>query len=170
MAMEKTVYSLDDKVDYYLHKISIAPTLTLDAKVLYETDVLNEESYLIDQVMLEKGLIKLEKGSRVITGKGLEISNFGGWSLYQKLLRKENQQNFLTTDPTYKRISKEVDNLQKRVKELEEQLNEKNQKETFSNRLVSNLIQQNKINKIACFVIGAITGAVVTYLGWLFLI
>ena len=84
--LERTIYSVDDKVDYYLHKIAMAPALRLDPRELYEVQVLDEEAYLIDQVMLESGLIKIERESRVITSKGLEISNFGGWTLHQRLL------------------------------------------------------------------------------------
>src|SRR5215204_2957414 len=51
-AMEKILYSLDEKVDYYLHKIAMVSTLRLDPRDLYEVDVLDEETYLIDQVMI----------------------------------------------------------------------------------------------------------------------
>jgi hypothetical protein len=156
--MEKTVYSLDDKMDYFLHKISVAPTLTLDARDLYEVDVLNEETYLIDQVMLEKGLIKIEKETRVITGKGLEISNFGGWSLYQKLLRKEKQKKFFETDSVYKKYEQDTARLKKEILGLQQQLQASVEKEQAAQGLIANLIRQNEQSKITTLIIGVALG------------
>lgn len=166
--MEKNVSTLDDKVDYYLHKISIAPTLTLDAHDLYEVSVLDEESYLVDQVMLEKGLVKMERGARVITGKGLEISNFGGWSLYQKLLRKEKQKQFFETDETYRKYEQEVLKLKLRINEMEDSIQGLKHKERSAQLIIRNLIKQNKNGKtiflIGGIVVGILIGLALTFL------
>ncbi len=157
--MEKTAHKLDDKVDYFLHKIAMAPILTLDARALYEVEVLDEDSYLVDQVMLEKGLIKIVREARVITGKGLEISNFGGWSLYQKLLRKESQREYIESDKNLRRFEWENARLKNRVLEMEQQLKLSAQKERAAQELVSTLLKRNKTSKII-YVISGIAGGV----------
>src|SRR5688500_2911486 len=87
--MERVITSQDDKIDYYLHKISVTSNLTMHPRDLYEVPVLDAETYLLDQVMLEKGLLKIDKESRVISAKGLEIAEFGGWLSYKTQLQKE---------------------------------------------------------------------------------
>lgn len=87
--MEYIISSLDEKVDYYLHKISLAPNLTLKLQDLYEVPVLDKDTYLMDQIMLERGLLRIDKDARVISGKGLEIVNFGGWLIYKAQLAKQ---------------------------------------------------------------------------------
>lgn len=168
--MEKMVYSLDDKVDYYLHKIAVAPTLKLDARTLYEVSVLNEDSYLIDQVMLEKGLIKIEREARVITGKGLEISNFGGWSYYQKRLRKEDEREIFESDKSAKRFEWENSRLKKRVLSLEHELNESKQKENAAQSTIHNLIRQNRNSKVTWIIAGVVIGVLMSVSVWMALL
>lgn len=167
--MEKTTYKLDEKVDYFLHKIALAPNLTLNARTLYEVEVLDEESYLVDQVMLEKGLIKIVGDTRVITGKGLEISNFGGWSLYQKLLRKESQREFLESDKNLRRFEWENARLKKRVLEIEQQLKLSFEKEQATQALVVTLLKRNKTAKIIHVISGIVAGVALASLIWMVL-
>ena len=125
--MEHTVYTLDDKLDYFLHKIANSPTLTLNACDLYEVEYLDEDTYLIDQVMIEKGLIKAEHQKRIITGKGLEVSNFGGWTMYQKLLRRERPDSLI--EQTKNKYLREIADLRKQLGELEGELENKKERE-----------------------------------------
>ncbi len=165
--MEKTAYKLNEKVDYFLHKIAMAPNLTLDARALYEVEVLDEESYLVDQVMLEKGLVKVVRDARVITGKGLEISNFGGWSLYQKLLRKESQREFLESDKNLRRFEWENARLKKRVLEIEQQLKLSLEKEQATQALVVTLLKRNKTSKIIHVISGIVAGVALASVIWM---
>ena len=91
--MGTSAYTMDDQVDIVLHKIALSPNLTMDLNELYDVAVMNEETYNLDHFMLEKGLLKLAKEGRTITGKGLEISNFGGWIAYQRQLKGERSRN-----------------------------------------------------------------------------
>ena len=167
--MESTVYSLDDKVDYYLHKIAMAPNLSLDPRVLYEVKVLDEDTCFIDQVMMEKGLIKIDKGVRIITSKGLEISNFGGWYMYQKLLRKENQRRFLESDHNIRKFQRENLSLRKRLDDSETALAARVDKDRATQLIIMNLIRQNRSGRITLFLAGAVLGVLVTLVSWLIL-
>ena len=108
--MDYMISTFDDKVDYYLHKISMAPNLTMKLADLYEVSVLDEETYLLDQIMLEKGLLKISKDARVISSKGLEISNFGGWLIYKKQWKKENPAREVNS-PAIRRHTLEIEDL-----------------------------------------------------------
>lgn len=164
--MEKTVHSIDDKIDYYLHKIAISPNLTLHPLNLYEVEVLDEETCFIDQVMVEKGLIKVEKGVRVITGKGLEISNFGGWYMYQKLLRKENQRQFLESDNNLRKSQRENLSLKQRLSKAEAELQDRIEKDNATQLIIKNLIKQNRASRISLFLAGTVLGVVLVLLAW----
>src|SRR5690606_29540202 len=167
--MANLVYALDDKIDYFLHKIAMAPSLTLDPLVLYEVRVLDEDTCFIDQIMVEKGLIKIDRGDRVITSKGLEISNFGGWYMYQKLLRKESQRRFLESDHNLRKFQRENVTLRKKLEDAERALQALIQKEQTSQLIVKNLIQQNRSGRLITFLAGAVLGALATAIGWLIL-
>ena len=165
--MENTVYSLDDKIDYFLHKIAIAPYLTLDPRVLYEVRVLDEDTCFIDQVMVEKGLIKIDGGDRVITSKGLEISNFGGWYMYQKLLRKESQRRFLESDNNLRKFQRENLTLRKRLEDTEMALQARIEKDQATQMIITNLIRQNRSGRLGLFLAGTVLGVIITVIGWI---
>lgn len=165
--MENAVYSLDDKIDYYLHKIAIAPQLTLDPRVLYEVEVLDEETCFLDQIMVEKGLIKIDRGVRVITSKGLEISNFGGWYMHQKLLRKENQRLFLESDDNIRKFQRENASLNKRLKDADAALIAHVEKDRATKLIIANLVHQSRSSRISLFLTGAVFGALIAVLTWI---
>lgn len=165
--MENVVYSLDDKIDYYLHKIAIAPQLTLDPRILYEVEVLDEETCFLDQIMVEKGLIKIDRGVRVITSKGLEISNFGGWYMHQKLLRKENQRLFLESDDNIRKFQRENSSLKKRLKDADAALLAHDERDRAAKLIIANLIRQSRSNRISLFLTGAVFGVLIAILTWI---
>jgi hypothetical protein len=167
--MENTVYSLDDKIDYYLHKIAIAPNLTLDPRVLYEVEVLDEDTCFIDQVMVEKGLVKIDRGVRVITSKGLEISNFGGWYMYQKLLRKESQRQFLESDSNLRKFQRENLSLRKRLEDSETALQARMEKDHATQLIIANLIRQNRSGRASLFLAGMVLGVIIAVVSWILL-
>lgn len=167
--MEKTVYSVDDKVDYYLHKIAMAPALRLDPRNLYEVQVLDEEAYLIDQVMLEKGLIKIEGESRVITSKGLEISNFGGWTLHQKLLIRNRGSRVPKEDVVIDKYEAEIRQLKARVVELEDEAQLRKDKESAAFRILQTMVKQAKTDKLYYLLGGIITGFITAVLLLIFI-
>jgi hypothetical protein len=162
--MEKILYSIEDKVDYYLHKIAGAKTLRLDPQELYEVEIMDEETYLLDQVMIEKGLIKVEKASRVITSKGLEISNFGGWAIYQKLLNKEirpsNEGNII------KKQEEQLLALKAKLSQLQQEIQLKAKKESDAYQIMKNLTQQAKIDKLFYLIGGVAIGFVLATALW----
>lgn len=165
--MENAVYSQDDKIDYYLHKIAIAPQLTLDPRILYEVEVLDEETCFLDQIMVEKGLIKIDRGVRVITSKGLEISNFGGWYMHQKLLRKENQRLFLESDDNIRKFQRENASLKKQLKDADAALLAHDEKDRATKLIIANLIRQSRSNRISLFLTGAVFGVLIAILTWI---
>lgn len=165
--MEKEIYSIDDKVDYYLHKIAMAPTLRLDPHDLYEVSVLDEESYLIDQVMLEKGLIKIEREARVITSKGLEISNFGGWTLHQKLLNRDRVLRGPKEEILINKYEEEIRTLKTRIIELENESEFRKGKEIAAYRIINALTKQVKNDKHIYLLSGIVIGCVFGLLLWL---
>lgn len=65
------VDNLDDQVDIALHKIALSQNLTLSIEKLYGVKIMDENAYLLDHFMIEKGLIKVVKEGRAMTGKGL---------------------------------------------------------------------------------------------------
>lgn len=162
--MEHTVYTIDDKVDYFLNKIANSPTLTLHACALYEVEYLDEDTYLIDQVMIEKGLIKAEHQKRIITGKGLEVSNFGGWTMYQKLMKRERPDSLV--EQTRLKYQREIAELRKKLGEVENELENKKEREITAYLIIRNLIRQNKHSKLLYLLSGAVSGAIITGLIW----
>jgi hypothetical protein len=164
--MERTISGLDEKLDYFLHKISTAPSLTLNLNDLYEADVLEEDIYLLDQVMLEKGLIKIEGGERVITGKGLEIANFGGWIAYQKQFGKELRKKLVSTTTDSSKYEKLVGELRIEIDLLKNELQDKTDKENSSAELIKSLMEQKKNLKTTMILTGAVIGFSFATLLW----
>jgi hypothetical protein len=161
--MERVITSLDDKVDYYLHKISVAPNLTLHPRELYEVPVLDAETYLLDQVMLEKGLLKISNENRVISAKGLEIANFGGWLSYKKQLHKEGLKRDPKTE-SEKKLAMEVHQLQKENVSLKAELKQLNEKETATIKIIQSLVLQNRTNTVLLLLAGAAMGFILANL------
>jgi hypothetical protein len=162
--MEKILYSIEDKVDYYLQKIAMASTLRLDPQELYEVEIMDEETYLLDQVMIEKGLIKVEKASRVITSKGLEISNFGGWAIYQKLLNKEVRPS--KEDSTIRKQEEQILVLKAKISQLQQEIQMKAEKESDAYQIMKNLTQQIKSDKLFYLIGGVAIGFVLSTVLW----
>jgi hypothetical protein len=162
--MEKILYSIEDKVDYYLHKIAMASTFRLDPQELYEVEIMDEETYLLDQVMIEKGLIKVEKASRVITSKGLEISNFGGWAIHQKLLNKETYRP--REDSIARKQEEQIVVLKAKLSQLQQEIQLKAKKESDAYQIMKNLTQQAKIDKLFYLIGGIAIGFVLATVLW----
>jgi hypothetical protein len=156
--MERVITSLDDKIDYYLHKISVAPGLTLHPRDLYEVPVLDAETYLLDQVMLEKGLLKINKESRVISAKGLEIANFGGWLSYRKQLHREGLRKETPRPEAERKLALENEMLIKENESLRDELRRRNEKEATTMQIIQNLVLQNRNNTILLLLAGAAIG------------
>lgn len=74
---------IDETIDKKLKEVYEADDYTKFASLLYEYPPTNTEG-LIDQTMIEIGLIKKEKDVRIITAFGLEVSKLGGWKKYQQ--------------------------------------------------------------------------------------
>jgi hypothetical protein len=167
--MEASTYTLDDQVDIVLHKIALAPHLTLGVNELYDVIVMNENAYLLDHFMLEKGLLKLTKEGRTITGKGLEISNFGGWVAYQRQLKKENPRNVFVADALQRRHEKDVQRLRSELAQCKLELESKAEKEVASSGIIKSLIEQNRSNRLMMFMGGIVTGLVLSSILWYFI-
>lgn len=161
--MERVITSLDDKVDYYLHKISVTSNLTMHPRDLYEVPVLDAETYLLDQVMLEKGLLKIDKDSRVISAKGLEIANFGGWLSYKKQLQKEGLRKEPKSE-SERKLALEILQLQKANLSLKAELKQLNEKETTTIQIINSLVQQNRTNTILLLLAGSALGFILANL------
>jgi hypothetical protein len=161
--MDRVITSQDDKIDYYLHKISVTSNLTMHPRDLYEVPVLDTETYLLDQVMLEKGLLKIDKESRVISTKGLEIANFGGWLSYKKQLQKEAFKKDPKTE-NEKRLASEILRLQKENLSLKAELKQLNEKETTAIQIIQSLVQQNRTNTILLLLAGSAMGLILANL------
>lgn len=161
---------MDDKVDYYLQKITAAPALRMHPLNLYEAEVMDEDVYRLDQVMLEKGLIKIEKEWRVVTGKGLEIANFGGWAAYQRQRSSEYTKRIEILDPVNKKLQKEIGVLKLEIETLNRELELRNDRDRNSSMIIQNLIRQNKNVKIMLLVGGFITGFSIAILLWIMLL
>ncbi|HYF69591.1 MAG TPA: hypothetical protein VD884_15705 [Ohtaekwangia sp.] len=163
--MDYMISTFDNKVDYYLHKISMAPNLTMKLAELYEVPVLDEETYLLDQIMLEKGLLKISKDARVISSKGLEISNFGGWLIYKKQWKKEHLAREVNS-PALKRHTLEIENLQKEIATLKQELTDRKDQEATS-LLIKNLLKQNRNNTLLFLLSGFLAGYIIANLKWI---
>jgi hypothetical protein len=161
--MERVITSLDDKIDYYLHKISVTHNLTMHPRDLYEVPVLDAETYLLDQVMLEKGLLKIDKESRVISTKGLEIANFGGWLSYKKQLHKDRLRKEPKSE-NEKKLALEILQLQKENLSLKGELKQLNEKETTAIQIIQNLVQQSRTNTILLLLAGSALGFILANL------
>jgi hypothetical protein len=167
--MERVITSLDDKIDYYLHKMSVASNLTLHPRDLYEVPVLDAETYLLDQVMLEKGLLRINKEMRVLSTKGLEISNFGGWVAYKKQLTKER---FLKEpkSESEKKLTLEIHQLKKETQDLRLELKRRNEKDVATTMIIKNLVRQRRANTILLLLAGMSIGFIIANLKALLLI
>ena len=161
--MDLVLTSVDEKVDYYLHKISVSANLTLHPCDLYEVPVLDTETYLIDQIMLEKGLLKIFKEERVISGKGLEIANFGGWLAYQKQLKKEPIPKVSRPEGD-RRIIHEMEKLQKENAILRDEILAGKVKEATTVLVIKNLLSQNRNNTILLLLAGVAFGFILANL------
>lgn len=163
--MERVISSVDDKIDYYLHKISSESTLTMLPRDLYEVPVMDEETYLLDQVMLEKGLIKINKDFRVISTKGLEISNFGGWHVYQKQLRRDRYKNQPQSQAD-KKQQLEIAQLKFQLEALTQELYQKTKKEETTLLIIKNLLHQKRANTIILLIVGCTIGFILANMKW----
>lgn len=84
---------IDQVIDEKLKTVYEADDYTKFASFLYEYPPTNTDG-LVDQTMIEKGLIKREKDVRIITAFGLEVSKLGGWKKYiQMQTDKAHQEN-----------------------------------------------------------------------------
>jgi hypothetical protein len=165
--METYAATLDDYVDIVLHKIALSPTLTLSLPELYDVNVMNESAYRLDHFMIEKGLIKIVKEGRAITGKGLEIANFGGWIAYQLQLKKDKSRNVYPSDETRK-FQKELAHLRLEIEQHKAELTLLQKKEADSAAVIRNLIEQNRNSKVLFFIGGIVLGVLCSSLLWYF--
>lgn len=161
--MERVIASLDDKVDYYLHKISVTPGLTMHPRDLYEVPVLDAETYLLDQVMLEKGLLKIDRDSRVISTKGLEIANFGGWNAYKRQLHKDRFKTSSRSD-LEKQLGRDIQLLQQENEELKKELQRRDEKEAATILIIKSLVQQNRTHILLQLLAGVAVGFILGYI------
>jgi hypothetical protein len=157
--------SLDYQVDVALHRLALAPKLMLPVSILYDVAVMNESTYNVDHFMLERGLIKVVAEGRALTGKGLEISNFGGWVSYQQHLKRERP---LVNDlrPSFKN-QLEIQSLKREIERYKDELRLKSEKEQSSAALVKSLIDQKRSGRTMLLITGAVVGFVVSSLIWL---
>ena len=98
------------------------------------------------------------------TRKGLEVSNFGGWTMYQKLLRRERPDSLI--EQTKNKYLREIADLRKQLGELEGELENKKEREITAYLIIRNLIRQNKHSKLLYLLSGAVGGAVIVGLFW----
>jgi hypothetical protein len=164
--METSIHVLDEQVDLVLDKIARSPTLTLNVHELYDVPFMNENAYQLDHVLLEKGLIKVIKDGRAITGKGLEIANFGGWISYQKQLRREIPRNVFPANIQQRELEKENKVLREEIAKQKNEIRELIEKEVVSMLINNNLIQQNNSSKIVLVLIGIVSGLILSSLLW----
>jgi hypothetical protein len=165
--METSAITIDDQVDIVLHKIAMSPNLTLNVNELYEVSVMNESTYLIDHFMLEKGLLKMAGENRTMTGKGLEIANFGGWLSYQKQFKRERPRFVQGIDTRQFRQESEMASLRGEIERYKLELLERAEKELASAQVIKSLIEQNKSSKLMFFIggiaIGLLAASVLSY-------
>jgi hypothetical protein len=166
--MDTSTDTMDDQVDTVLHKIALSANLTLNLNELYNVSVMNENSYLLDHFMLEKGLLKIAKEGRTITGKGLEIANFGGWIAYQRQLKKESR-NVYGLETLQRKYESEIASLRNEIKMQKNELEARAEKEEALSQTIRNLIEQNKSNKLMMLMGGIVTGIVLSSVLWYFL-
>ena len=164
--MDTSTYTLDDQVDIVLHKIALSPNLTMDVHDLYDVNVMNEHTYNLDHFMLEKGLLKIAKDGRTITGKGLEISNFGGWIAYQRILRKEKTRGVHGFETIQQKYEAEIISLKNQIEEQKNELLKNADKETRTVQIINNFIEQNKSAKIIALMAGIVIGLAISSVLW----
>ena len=162
-------YTLDDQVDKVLHKIAMSPTLTLDPHELYGVSVMNENVYHLDHYMIEKGLVKITADGRSITGKGLEISNFGGWVAYQKQFTKERGLNLHGPATLQRKYEAEISSLKKEISRHKAELEARSEKEVASNEIIKGLISQNSSTRLMMLLGGVVLGLVISSALWHFI-
>lgn len=76
---------IDDKIDRYLKMLYEAKEYTMFASDLYGDDFyMKNVPHMIDRTMIERGLVSVEKEVRMLTAFGMEVSQIGGWKLYQQ--------------------------------------------------------------------------------------
>jgi hypothetical protein len=160
---------MDDQVDLVLHKLALSPNLTLSLHDLYDVPVMDESTYQLDHFMLEKGLFKAVKEGRSLTGRGLEIANFGGWASYQRQLKKERPINLYGTETLHRKYEGELSSLRKELDRNRKELQAKAEKEIESSHIIRNLIEQNKSNHVMVYMGGIVSGMLLSSLLWYFL-
>lgn len=162
--MDATTLTIDEQVDVVLHKIALSANLTLSLHELYNVPVMNETTYRLDHFMLEKGLIKISGENRTITGKGLEIENFGGWASYQNQLRRTKPRNVYGIETLQIKYESEIASLRREIERYKNDLQSRSEKEVETSRIVKSLIEQNKSSKLMFFIGGIALGLVVASL------
>ncbi len=161
--MEPSTLIIDNQVDALLHKVAVAPRLTLTVHELFGVPVMDENMYRLDHFMLEKGLLKITGDRRTITGKGLEIVNFGGWSAYKTRFNKQKPRSLYAIDNNQhqKKHELEIAALKQEIQEYKLQLEQQQEREAQSINVVGNLIRQNRQSKLMFFIAGATVGLLV---------
>jgi hypothetical protein len=167
--MDLSIYTLDDQVDAVLHKIAMSPTMTLSLVELYNVTVMDENAYHLDHYMIEKGLLKISADGRGITGKGLEISNFGGWTAYQKQFKKERSLNLHGPSTLQRKYEADILELRKEIAKYKVELEARSEKELASAALVKNLIDQNSNTRLMMLIAGIVVGLVISSILWHFI-
>jgi hypothetical protein len=167
--MDTSTYLLDDQVDTVLHKISMSPTMTLGLNELYNVTVMDENAYRLDHYMIEKGLLKISADGRRITGKGLEISNFGGWVAYQKQFKKERSLNLHGPSTLQRKYETDISVLKKEIAKYKAELESKGEKEFASAALIKNLMDQNSNTRLMMLIAGIVIGLVLSSILWHFI-
>ena len=167
--MDTSIYTLDDQVDTVLHKIAMSPTLTLSLNELYNVPVMDENAYHLDHYMIEKGLLKISADGRSITGKGLEISNFGGWAPYQKQFRKERGLNLHGPSTLQRKYENDISELRKDIAKYKAELEARSEKELASAALITNLINQKSSTRLMMLIAGIVVGLVISNILWHFI-
>ena len=166
--MNTTTLSINDQVDQVLHKIALSKNLTLSLHELYDVPMMNETAYKLDHLMLEKGLLKISGEERTLTGKGLEIVNFGGWSSYQKQLRREKPRNIYGIETLQFKYETEIATLRRELQRHRNESQLHSEKEVEASRIISSLIEQNRSSKLMFFIggiaVGLFVASILSYL------
>lgn len=159
--MNATTLLINDQVDQVLHKIVLAKNLTLNLRDLYGVTIMDQATYRLDHLMLEKGLLKISGEERTITAKGLEIVNFGGWASYQNQLRKEKPRNIYGVETLQFKYESEIATLRREIQRYKNDGQSRAEKEVEASRVISSLIEQNRSSKLMFFVAGIAVGVFV---------
>ena len=101
---------IDDEIDKYLKKLYESQDYTLFASDLYEGFFMYNVPHIVDETMIDKSLIKVNREVRMLTAFGIDISKQGGWKKYlrqqQEVVRSEGE------------LQKEIQELTKKQLEL----------------------------------------------------